>query len=332
MTEQEFKDIVEAVLSSVRTNSRTIGQLTAVTSLAESDCFEVAGGKKVAYSSLRDLIAAFIAPDLKRSLYAAFGATWDGSTQRWSLNGLSDITDAEMDDIFVQSHDFRITQDWDSRFRGAAVRTNLFPYKPKSGLVVWTATISKLESTAVGMFANSTLETAVVSQDLASMSNALGFAPRVNDARDMFNGARKLKKVFGVFSLAPITNAAFVSNMFKNATALEEVSVTGLGVNISLADSPNLTASSVAFLCRNSKSASSTFSVTVTLHATAMTAALASGDVTDAMAYAYSTNRCDITLTDGTRSLTASELPDDPIEVVEPVGPEEPVEEPIEEG
>lgn len=58
MTEQELQTIINEVLSAIRTNSRTIGQLTSVTSLADGDYFEVAGGKKVAYSVLRDLIAA----------------------------------------------------------------------------------------------------------------------------------------------------------------------------------------------------------------------------------------------------------------------------------
>ena len=58
MTEQELQTIVNAVLSSIRTNSRSIGQLTAVPSLSDNDYFEVAGGKKVAYSVLRDLISA----------------------------------------------------------------------------------------------------------------------------------------------------------------------------------------------------------------------------------------------------------------------------------
>ena len=58
MTEQELQSIINAVLSAIRTNSRSIGQLTAVLSLSDNDYFEVAGGKKVAYSVLRDLISA----------------------------------------------------------------------------------------------------------------------------------------------------------------------------------------------------------------------------------------------------------------------------------
>ena len=58
MTEQELQSVINAVLSSIKTNSRSIGQLTGVQTLSDNDCFEVAGGRKVAYSVLRDLIFA----------------------------------------------------------------------------------------------------------------------------------------------------------------------------------------------------------------------------------------------------------------------------------
>lgn len=58
ITQDELQSIVSAVLSSIRTNSRTIEQLTSVTSLSDSDCFEINGGKKVTYKVLRDLIAS----------------------------------------------------------------------------------------------------------------------------------------------------------------------------------------------------------------------------------------------------------------------------------
>ena len=58
MTEQELQSVINAVLSSIKTNSRSIGQLTGVQTLSDNDCFEVAGGRKIAYSVLRDLIFA----------------------------------------------------------------------------------------------------------------------------------------------------------------------------------------------------------------------------------------------------------------------------------
>lgn len=56
ITQDEFQSIVSAVLSSIRTNSRTIDQLTPVTSLSDIDSFEINGGKKVTYDVLKKLI------------------------------------------------------------------------------------------------------------------------------------------------------------------------------------------------------------------------------------------------------------------------------------
>lgn len=56
ITSDELQSIVSAVLSSIRTNSRTIDQLTPVTALADTDNLEVHGGKRVVFSILRNLI------------------------------------------------------------------------------------------------------------------------------------------------------------------------------------------------------------------------------------------------------------------------------------
>ena len=56
ITSDELQTIVSAVLSSIRTNSRTIDQLTPVTALADTDNLEVHGGKRVVFSILRNLI------------------------------------------------------------------------------------------------------------------------------------------------------------------------------------------------------------------------------------------------------------------------------------
>jgi hypothetical protein len=58
MTTDELQSIVTQVISAIRTNSKTIDQLSAVESLGDGDYFEVNGGRKVAYATLRDLIAS----------------------------------------------------------------------------------------------------------------------------------------------------------------------------------------------------------------------------------------------------------------------------------
>ena len=58
MTEEELQSVINAVLSSIRTNSKTIDQLTAVETLGEQDFFEVNGGRKISYTVLAGLVSS----------------------------------------------------------------------------------------------------------------------------------------------------------------------------------------------------------------------------------------------------------------------------------
>lgn len=70
MTQEEQQSIINAVLSAIRTNSRTIAQLSAVDSLNDDDSFEVSGGKRVTYGVLKSLIASFSSADTDTLLAA----------------------------------------------------------------------------------------------------------------------------------------------------------------------------------------------------------------------------------------------------------------------
>ena len=93
MTEQELQSVINVVLSSIKTNSRSIGQLTAVQSLSDSDYFEVDGGRKVAYSALRDLISAYDMDKFQETLKSVDDAIYKLQT---ALNTLvtGDASDA----------------------------------------------------------------------------------------------------------------------------------------------------------------------------------------------------------------------------------------------
>lgn len=60
LSQDELQSIINAVISSIRTNSKTIGQLTPATLLEDTDCFEIDGGKKVSFSLLKDAIKNII--------------------------------------------------------------------------------------------------------------------------------------------------------------------------------------------------------------------------------------------------------------------------------
>lgn len=87
LSQEELQNIINAVLSSIRTNSKTIGQLTPAISINGDDCFEIDGGKKVALSLLKELLVPSSYPDntdallhVIRAGFRAIGAAfWDSN-------------------------------------------------------------------------------------------------------------------------------------------------------------------------------------------------------------------------------------------------------------
>ena len=57
MTDTELQEVVAAVIEALKTNGKTIDQLTAVTDLANSDNLEVSGGKKISFGKLKEIVA-----------------------------------------------------------------------------------------------------------------------------------------------------------------------------------------------------------------------------------------------------------------------------------
>jgi hypothetical protein len=83
MTDNELQTIVEAVLESLKTNGKTIEQLTAVTTMGTNDYIELNGGRKVKYSVLYD------------QLYTAAQAVIEASeTGMWAaINALRSVVE-----------------------------------------------------------------------------------------------------------------------------------------------------------------------------------------------------------------------------------------------
>lgn len=96
ITQDETQSIINAVISAIRTNSRTIDQLTPVTSLSDSDCFEINDGKKVTYKVLKELIAALSQNELdslitliNRSKLKSCSITVDGNSATLTISSIS---------------------------------------------------------------------------------------------------------------------------------------------------------------------------------------------------------------------------------------------------
>lgn len=63
MSNEELQTVVEAVIHSLKTNGKTIDQLTAVQTLLDGDCFEIGGGRKISYGVLVGLLSEAIGID-----------------------------------------------------------------------------------------------------------------------------------------------------------------------------------------------------------------------------------------------------------------------------
>ena len=98
LSQEELQSVVNAVLSSIRTNSKTIGQLTPAISINGDDCFEIDGGKKVPLSLLKELLVPSSYPDntdallhVIRAGFRAIGAAfWDSNEPFPSGNAVID--------------------------------------------------------------------------------------------------------------------------------------------------------------------------------------------------------------------------------------------------
>lgn len=60
MTTEEKQEIINAVLSAIRTNSKTITQLTPVTEMSDDDYIELSGGRRVSYYRLYEVLLAAV--------------------------------------------------------------------------------------------------------------------------------------------------------------------------------------------------------------------------------------------------------------------------------
>lgn len=89
LNENEIQSIVDAVLSAIRTNSRTIEQLTIVQEPSDSDSLELSGGKRITVGALRRLVAASIEIDE----YTIKGYQ--------SINSVDELPDTETDKGYI---------------------------------------------------------------------------------------------------------------------------------------------------------------------------------------------------------------------------------------
>lgn len=221
-----------------------------------------------------------ISGQLKRNLYTSFGATYNTTSKRYELNGLTDITEAEMDVIFKLTHDFRLCGSLRARFilqTNAGFRTNLFPY---ANPVFFSAQgDERFNIDCYQMCYNcNRLETFRVSADLTASVPTRGL--QVSNCTYMFYNCPRLKTILGVINIQNCTSAGW---MFGGCSALQSVNIAGLKCNIDLSACTQITKASVLFMIENSTVTASA-QATITLAASVYDTLIEDTDINNAIA------------------------------------------------
>lgn len=187
---------------------------------------------------------------LLHKIYESYGAVYNTSTGYWELNGLTDLTEEEMCDIYLAGDKLSQSNLWAGAYcRNTVIRTHFTPrYNTDSG-VIGSHPIN-------GMFYNCrSLEVAV----LSSESSPVYFSQNASYA---FYGARKLREIKGILSCAL---SCVFTNTFTGCPLLNTIKLHGLQNNVSFKDSPLLSYESIKYLVDN---AANTDAITVTVHPT----------------------------------------------------------------
>lgn len=175
----------------------------------------------------------------------AAGAVYNRSTGFFELNGLTDITEAQMREILLHTAGRQISSIQLNTFNCCkAIRTHL-PVRltPQINLAETFCFSFNLEVIKLESYYGAQSPIQVLNIDAA------------------FKECRKLKKIDCELQLLPSQSIAL--STFYNCFALEEVRLKGVKVNVNFATCPKLSSASLQYLVDN---AANTSAITVTVH------------------------------------------------------------------
>lgn len=183
-----------------------------------------------------------------RALYVAAGAVYNEQTGFYELNGLTDITEDQMREIYVKTNEMDKYGDLTSSYPGAKIRTNLGFYE---NTYRFQKSISIFDA-----FRDSQFEV------LKLGTNSLNYQTPVSNVNLAFTACRKLTKIIGGLDFSKITSN--VNYTFRSCEKLNSVFIKNLKISIPFSNSPLLSLESLQYLITN---AANTSAITVTVHA-----------------------------------------------------------------
>lgn len=179
----------------------------------------------------------------------------------WYLNGLGNITNSQIREIYNQTINFGISNNINEALRRCSARTNFFSFH--RGYSTTNMNEAFIESYI--------LEVAKVCFD--------GEFALANSIANFALNGRAIRHFIGIIKLssAKITNT---NKAFKYCNLLKTIKLLGLKMNVSFLDSSMLTSKSILYMIQNE---AATSPITVTLHADAYARAMANADIVAAL-------------------------------------------------
>lgn len=185
--------------------------------------------------------------------YLACGATWNDSAGYWELNGLTDITNDEMREIYVRGiGSYQRTGDtWASAYAQSSCRTNL----PNS------------TTTGAGGIALSLYETFYIAHNLEKIALVRNEKATIYaDKMYVFlPNAPKLTEVTNPINISQVPEWQVISPYTFQAPNLTTLKLAALKTNINMGKLASLSLESLTYLVDN---ASNSGAITVTVHPT----------------------------------------------------------------
>lgn len=246
--------IVTSIITTVSNNRDFIDSLVAADGtqkdsysyIADKDCTV-----QLSYSSITSAYIikssqnkAIVNTAFLHKIYEFYGAIYNAETGYWELNGLTDLTEDDMWDIYM-----------------------LGPLDYSNAVEYWSinARTNFLRNKGIGRYSgganfNGFLRGNAFAEVVKVCGNDnLMVVSNINSA---FRGA-KLKRIIGIIDVLGIITA--ISQTFIGAVMLQTVKINHLKVNISFQDSPLLSYESLNYLVTNAANVSA---ITVTVHPT----------------------------------------------------------------
>ena len=182
-----------------------------------------------------------------RPLFEAAGAKYNESTGFYELNGLTDISEAEMVEIYVQTGTFGCGDNYPGVASSTNIRTNIFI--PNIEYVTWYGNLKNLQ----GAFRNcKRLEVCKLAKDDKTYI-------KVSNIATIFESSTALRQVIGIIDVAE-SNKNIV---FLNTASLEGIKIKNLNGNLSISESPMINLESLSYIVGNNINDSP---ITVTVH------------------------------------------------------------------